>query len=269
MRTSGFSFSRASRPKLERNKNERCTSFDFLNPAGNCRGSIQPQFDFQFGVRTGGVVADRVHVNVDYNSEREFDASNNISVYYEGKSDEIINRVEVGNVSFAPPASRFITGGIPAGNYGLQATGQLGPMSFRTIIAQQKGNVVKDRVFTIGDRTVQTVERDIEDYQVERRRFFWVVQPDSAFAGRYPNIDILDANALTNLALGIPASRRPRQVRSTATVPRASVARRRTTSTARTRSRSARGRRARSDPTRCSSRAAITTSIRRTCGSRS
>ncbi|MEJ7811230.1 MAG: cell surface protein SprA [Gemmatimonadaceae bacterium] len=199
--------------KLERNKNERCTSFDFLNPAGNCRGSIQPQFDFQFGVRTGGVVADRVHVNVDYNSEREFDASNNISVYYEGKSDEIINRVEVGNVSFAPPASRFITGGIPAGNYGLQATGQLGPMSFRTIIAQQKGNVVKDRVFTIGDRTVQTVERDIEDYQVERRRFFWVVQPDSAFAGRYPNIDILDANALTNLALGIPASRRPRQVR--------------------------------------------------------
>ena len=198
--------------KLERNKNERCTSAEFLFPTSNCRGSFQPQFDFQFNVRTGGVVADRVHVNVDYDSEREFDASNNINVYYEGKQDEIIHRLEVGNVSFAPPSSRFITGGIPSGNYGLQATGQLGPMSFRTILAQQKGNVVKDRVFTIGDRTVQTLERDIEDYQVERRRFFWVVNPEVAFAGQYPNVDILDANKLADLALRIPAGQRPRQV---------------------------------------------------------
>ncbi|MFN2397597.1 MAG: cell surface protein SprA [Gemmatimonadaceae bacterium] len=194
--------------KAERTKNERCVASDALNPLSNCKGSLQPQFDFQFGVRTGGVVADRVHVNVDYDSQREFDASNNISVYYEGKPDEIIHRLEVGNVSFAPPASRFITGGIPAGNYGLQAVGQLGPMSFRTILAQQKGNVVKDRVFTVGDRTVQAIDREIEDYQIERRRFFWIVDPAKTFAGRFPNIDILDRN-LPSLAAQIPASERP------------------------------------------------------------
>jgi hypothetical protein len=198
--------------KLERNKNERCTSFDILNPVANCSGSFQPQFDFQFNVRTGGTVAERVHVNVDYDSEREFDASNNINVYYEGKSDEIIHRLEVGNVSFAPPSSRFITGGIPAGNYGLQATGQLGPMNFRTIVAQQKGNVVKDRVFTVGDRTVQTVDRDIEDYQVERRRFFWVVDPTAEFPGAYPNIDVLDNARMASLVSQIPSNRRPRRV---------------------------------------------------------
>ena len=65
-------------------------------------------------------------------------------------------------------------------------------MNFRTIVAQQKGNVVKDRVFTVGDRTVQTVARDIEDYQVERRRFFWVVDPTVEFPNLYPNIDVLD-----------------------------------------------------------------------------
>ena len=198
--------------KLERNKNERCTSFDILNPVANCSGSFQPQFDFQFNVRTGGTVAERVHVNVDYDSEREFDASNNINVYYEGKSDEIIHRLEVGNVSFAPPSSRFITGGIPAGNYGLQATGQVGPMNFRTILAQQKGNVVKDRVFTVGDRTVQTVARDIEDFQVERRRFFWVVDPTAEFASTYPNIDVLDNASMAALAAQMPANRRPRRV---------------------------------------------------------
>ena len=198
--------------KLERNKNERCTSFDILNPVANCSGSFQPQFDFQFNVRTGGTVAERVHVNVDYDSEREFDASNNINVYYEGKSDEIIHRLEVGNVSFAPPSSRFITGGIPAGNYGLQATGQVGPMNFRTILAQQKGNVVKDRIFTVGDRTVQTVARDIEDFQVERRRFFWVVDPTVEFASLYPNIDVLDNASMAALAAQVPANRRPRRV---------------------------------------------------------
>jgi hypothetical protein len=198
--------------KLERNKNERCTSFDILNPVANCSGSFQPQFDFQFNVRTGGTVADRVHVNVDYDSEREFDASNNINVYYEGKSDEIIHRLEVGNVSFSPPSSRFITGGIPAGNYGLQATGQLGPMNFRTIVAQQKGNVVKDRVFTVGDRTVQSVARDIEDYQIERRRFFWVVDPTVEFASQYPNIDVLDNASMSALVSQLPSNRRPRRV---------------------------------------------------------
>ncbi|HEU4570160.1 MAG TPA: cell surface protein SprA, partial [Gemmatimonadales bacterium] len=198
--------------KAERNKNERCTTTDLLVPTSNCTGSFQPQFDFQFNVKTGGTVADRVHVNVDYDSEREFDASNNINVYYEGKPDEILHRLEVGNVSFVPPPSRFITSGIPAGNYGLQATGQLGPMTFRTILAQQKGNVVKDRVFTVGDRTMQGADRDIEDYQVERRRFFWVVDPAREFPDLFPNIDVLDASQLATLVQRLPPDRRPRRV---------------------------------------------------------
>jgi cell surface protein SprA len=51
------------------------------------RPSACAAFDFQFNVRTGGVVADRVFVNVDYDSQREFDASNNISERYQGKTD--------------------------------------------------------------------------------------------------------------------------------------------------------------------------------------
>ncbi len=176
-----------------------------------CRGAFTPQFDFKFGLLTGGTVAERLHVNVDYDSQREFDASNNISVYYEGKPDEILKRVEVGNVSFVPPPSRFITSGIPSGNYGVQAVGQLGPMHFRAIAAQQKGNVVRDRIYTVGDRTLQTVEREIEDYQLERRRFFWVIDPAQLFSARYPNIDILDPN-LPSLAQQIPPGQRPRRV---------------------------------------------------------
>jgi len=197
--------------KLARDRNERCVATDFLSPIENCHGVFQPQFGFQFAVRTAGTVADRVHLDVDYDSQREFDASNNISAYYEGKQGEILQRVEVGNVSFALPPSRFITSGIPSGNYGIQAIGQLGAMRFRAIAAQQKGNVVTDRVFTVGERTVQQVDREIDDYQVERLRFFWVIDPAKAFPGLYPNIDILDPS-LPSLAARIPPGQRPLRV---------------------------------------------------------
>ncbi len=194
--------------RVNRTKNERCISSQFFSVG--CKGTFQPIFDFQFDVRTGGVVADRVHLNVDYDSKREFDASNNIQVYYQGKSDELIQKLEVGNVTFQPPASRFITGGIPSGNYGLQAIGQIGPMRFRTIVAQQKGNVSKDRVFTVGDRTVQSVDREIEDYQVEPRRFFFTVDPHR-FTD-FPNIDLLNGTQLQRLAASLPDSVRPSRI---------------------------------------------------------
>ncbi|MDQ6827934.1 MAG: cell surface protein SprA [Gemmatimonadota bacterium] len=197
--------------KLQRDKNERCLPSDFVLPLSNCRGVLQPNFDFQFGVRTGGVVADRIHVNVDYDSQREFDASNNISIFYQGRRDEILQRLEIGNVSFSPPPSRFITSGIPSGNYGLQVVGQMGPMQFRTIYAQQKGNVIKDRIFTVGDRTLQSIDAQIEDYQMERRRFFWVVDPRVAFPSRYPNVDILDRD-LPAFAAQLAPGTRPRRV---------------------------------------------------------
>ncbi len=163
--------------KVQRSRNERCTTAQLTILGNNCFGIFQPAFDFQFNVRTGGVVADRVFVNVDYDSQREFDASNNISVRYQGKSDEALQTLEVGNVTFQPPASRFLTSGIPSGNYGIQATGQIGPMRFTSIVAQQQGNVSKDNVFTIGERSQQQVDRVIEDIQVETRRFFFTVDP--------------------------------------------------------------------------------------------
>jgi Motility related/secretion protein len=196
--------------KVESNRNDRCSATELLNIGSTCKGSFQPQFDFQFNLRSGGVVADRVHMNVDYDSQREFDASNNISVYYEGKQDELLQRLEVGNVSFQPPPSRFITGGIPSGNYGLQAVGQLGPMRFRTIMAQQKGNVVKDRVFSVGDRTERAVDNPIEDYQFQGRQFFFTVDPGLLTQpANSDNLDILNRQQMDAAAASLSPSVRP------------------------------------------------------------
>ncbi len=157
-------------------------------------------------MRSGGVVGQRVHLNVDYDSKREFEASNNIQVYYQGMEDEILRRVDVGNVTFAVPASRFITAGIPSNNFGIQAQGQLGALDFTGIFAQQKGNVVHGRTFTVGSQTVQTLDRDIADRDFEPLRFFFVVDPESLPG--FPELDVLQLSRA-----GLPASAQVAQVR--------------------------------------------------------
>ncbi|MCA0377106.1 MAG: cell surface protein SprA [Gemmatimonadetes bacterium] len=203
----GISLTSRLESKVQRSKNDRCTAAQLTVLGNNCNGTYIPSFDFQFDVRTGGVVAQRVHLNVDYSSTREFDASNNISIRYQGKTDEILQSLEVGNVTFQPPVSRFLTSGIPQGNYGVQASGQFGPMRYTGIVAQQKGNVSKDNVFTVGERTEQQVDRVIEDIQFEQRRFFFSIDP--RLLGGYPNIDLLNRQQMQQLAASLPDSVRP------------------------------------------------------------
>ncbi len=194
-----------------RAKDERCTQARLVNTSFTCRAAFQPTLDFQFGLRTSGTLADRLRLDVDYDSQREFDGSNNISIVFEGRASERIQRVEVGTVSFSLPPSRFLTAAIPSGNYGVQATARFGSMQLAAIAAQQKGIVVRDQVFTIGRRVSQTVEQELEDFQIEPRRFFWVVDP-ALFGAAYPNIDILNGTELARLARGLAVTQRPSRV---------------------------------------------------------
>ena len=188
-------------------KNLRCQPSDASLLSSGCTSTVTPpRLDPQFDVRTGGIVGQRVHLDVDYNSQREFDASNNIKIFYQGLQDEVVQRIEVGNVTFNAPASRFITGGIPANNFGFQASGQLGPVNFSGIYAQQRGNVVSGRSFVVGQQTLQPVDRQLADRDYEPNRFFFVVDP--ATLPGYPHVDVL------NLSLaGVPRADQVVQVR--------------------------------------------------------
>jgi hypothetical protein len=176
--------------KADQFRNLRCTSEERQLALSGCSGgfpTISP--NPQYAIRTAGVVGQRLHLNVDFDSQREFDANNNLQVWYEGLEDEILRRVEAGNVTFQAPASRFISAAIPANNFGIQAIAQVGPVEFRGIFAQQKGNVVTDRFYTVGDVTSQPVDREARDLDYEPGRFFFVIDP-AALPG-YPAIDVL------------------------------------------------------------------------------
>jgi hypothetical protein len=176
--------------KADQFRNLRCTSQERQFALSGCTAgfpTITP--NPQYAIRTAGVVGQRLHIDVDFDSQREFDANNNLHVWYEGLEDEILRRVEAGNVTFQAPPSRFISAGVPANNFGVQAALQLGPVEFRGIMAQQKGNVVKDRFYTVGEVTNQPLDREARDLDYEPGRFFFVIDP-AALPGS-PAIDIL------------------------------------------------------------------------------
>ncbi|HEY6785598.1 MAG TPA: cell surface protein SprA, partial [Gemmatimonadales bacterium] len=72
---------------------------------------------------------------------------------------------------------------------GVQAIAQVGALEMRGIYAQQKGTVVKDRVYLVGETTSQPVDRQARDLDYEAGRFFFAVDP-AALPG-YPAVDIL------------------------------------------------------------------------------
>ncbi|HET8762312.1 MAG TPA: hypothetical protein VFM12_02790, partial [Gemmatimonadales bacterium] len=194
--------------RTERVKNERCTPAELNDPTAGCGGRIKaPQLENNIDVRSSGLIGRRVHVNVDYQSDRDFTANNNIQVYYQGLSDEIVQRVEVGTVTFRPPPSRFLTAAVPRSNFGVNGLFEVGPMQFQALFATQKGSSLNERVFQIGTGTsAAPQDRQIRDLDFESGRFYWVVDP-TRIAG-YPSLDILNLDSSV-----LPADARPAQVR--------------------------------------------------------
>ena len=175
----------------EWNKIEPCNIFVALN----CESGFVPRLspDIQFQLQVGGTISERIHVDVDFDQAREFDAANNINVFYQGFEDEIVRRVEVGDVNLRLPRSRYMTQGVPAGNFGFKAEGQVGPVDFQTVWAQQKGDIT-EREFVFGGGGTgedvvldQTVVWDDESYL--SGLFFFLVPPDSLFGA--PHVDAL------------------------------------------------------------------------------
>lgn len=194
--------------KAQQTRNERCATSVLFRAGFSCRSPFTPALDAQFNLQTSGGFTDRTALDVDYDSQREFDGSNTIALSYTGRPNDKLQRVEIGNVSFAPPPSRFITAGIPSGNFGVQAIAQFGGVRITGIAAQQKGNVSRDQVFTVGGATIRTEQREIEDYQIEPRRFFFAVDPE-ILGPAYPNIDIADRQQMQTLAMTLPDTLRP------------------------------------------------------------
>ena len=161
----------------------------------SCDPGLFPQLkpDIQFGLQISGTVAKRIHVDVDYDETREFSAVNKVNLYYEGGEGDFVRRVEVGDVTLVFPESRFLTQGIPAGNFGFRAMTDLGPLEVQTVWAQQNGDISSRdfQLVGVGGRQafIQEDTLTLDDADFVRGQFFFLTDPRDLTG--FPHVDVL------------------------------------------------------------------------------
>ncbi|MDX1284797.1 MAG: cell surface protein SprA, partial [Draconibacterium sp.] len=108
------------------------------NPAIPERLRKVPTFDFDEKIQMNvtGQIGTKMNMRVNYNTEATFDYENKMNLEYNGDEDEILRRIEAGNVSL-PLNGNLITG---ASNlFGVKAEMQFGKLTLTTLFSQHKG----------------------------------------------------------------------------------------------------------------------------------
>ena len=100
------------------------------------RKTTSLDFDEKIQFNIGGNIGDLVNLDWSYNTEATFDYDNILKLNYEGKEDDIVKKVEAGNVSL-PLTGTLISGG--QNLWGFRTDLQFGKLSMSSIFSQQKG----------------------------------------------------------------------------------------------------------------------------------
>lgn len=100
------------------------------------RRRIDPTFNQNLQLNIQGTIGDKLTIATDWDTERQFDYQNRLSIVYEGYEDEIIKRIEMGNVSMETGNS-LIRGGTSL--FGIKSIAELGSLRLTSVISQQKG----------------------------------------------------------------------------------------------------------------------------------
>ncbi len=127
-----------------------------------------PTFDFDEKIQMNvtGQIGTKMNMRVNYNTEATFDYENKMNLEYTGDEDEILRRIEAGNVSL-PLNGSLITG---ASNlFGIKTEMQFGKLNVTTILSQHKGE--SKTVQTEGGAQVANFDISAVDYDANRHFF--------------------------------------------------------------------------------------------------
>ncbi len=127
-------------------------------------------FDQKIQANISASVGDKMKFNMNYNTDATFDFdSKNLKLNYEGKEDEIIKSIEVGNVSMTTGSS-LMRGGTAL--FGIKTKLQFGKLTLTGLLSQQNSESK-----TVGTRGgVQTTSYSIRADEYDANRHFFLAQ---------------------------------------------------------------------------------------------
>ncbi|WP_284653802.1 T9SS outer membrane translocon Sov/SprA [Flavobacterium terrisoli] len=158
------------------------------NPALSPRNRAQTTFDFdqRISMSLMGKVGTRLNVNANYDTESTFAFQNLIKLEYTPTEDDIIQKIEVGNVSM-PLSNSLIRGAQSL--FGVKAQLQFGRTTVTGVFSEQKSQTKS--VTAQGGGTIQDFEIFGLDYDSDRHFFlsqYFRNKYDKALEG-YPFIN--------------------------------------------------------------------------------
>lgn len=138
------------------------------NPALSPRNRRNFTFDFNQRISLGlqGKVGTRLNVNVNYDTQSTFAFQNLIKLEYAPTEDDIIQKIEVGNVSL-PINSTLIRGAQSL--FGVKAQLQFGKTTVTTVFSEQKSQT--KTVNAEGGATIQDFSIFAQEYDNDRHYF--------------------------------------------------------------------------------------------------
>lgn len=145
-----------------------------------------PKFEQQQKFNLRGTIGKKVEILFDQDSEREFSFENNIKITYTGFDDEILQKLEAGNIDLSLPGTQYVTqGGQNKGLFGVKSIFKFGDLTLTSIASIQNG---EKKVIEInpgsGNNSASIKKIAAKDY--ERGKFFFL---DRRYFNRYEIYD--------------------------------------------------------------------------------
>ena len=138
------------------------------NPAFSPRNRVTTTFDFDQRISVGlqGKVGTRLNVNINYDTQSTFAFQNLIKLEYGSTEDDILQKLEVGNVSF-PLSNSLIRGSQSL--FGVKAQFQFGKTTVTGVFSEQKSQT--KTVTSQGGGTLQDFELFAQEYDSDKHYF--------------------------------------------------------------------------------------------------
>lgn len=141
------------------------------NPLFNERQRVQSNFDFNQRIQMDviGNIGTKMKVKMNYNTEAQFDFENQVKLDYTGGQDDIIKKIEAGNVSL--PLNGTLINGTQS-LFGVKTQLQFGKLDVAAVFSQQKS---QSRELKINNGAQQN-EFSVSGSEYEANKHYFLAQ---------------------------------------------------------------------------------------------
>ncbi|MDR1866012.1 MAG: cell surface protein SprA [Bacteroidales bacterium] len=136
------------------------------NLSESARKNTTFDFDTRLQVSVVGSIGDKMRLGINYNTDASFDFENETKLAYEGKEDDIIQKIEAGNISLPLPGS-LITGSQSL--FGLKTDLKFGNLSVTAVVSQQKGQTTTMEIK--GGAQINDFKLAADEYEANKHFF--------------------------------------------------------------------------------------------------